>query len=67
MELPHFHVNITKHIPCIYNPIIIIICAIIYCWSENIYEYINCSGIEPKNSYAMSGFNTGGWYSKYTS
>ena len=39
-------------------PIIKISCAVVYFWSEHIYAYIKCSGIDPTNVYFMSVLNT---------
>ena len=62
MDLPICHVSITNSIMCIYTPILQVPCAAIYCWYGHIYEFINCSYLEPKNSYLLSLFKTGGFY-----
>ena len=63
----HFCVKISKCSLLMYTALLKILWNAIYCWSEYIYLYMNCSGIDHKNAYVLSEFNTGGWYRKWLS
>ena len=64
MQLPNCNVQTTNYRPCIYTPIVQILCVKIYYWYKHGYAHNNCSGIEPTNEYVIYGFNTGEWYVK---
>ena len=59
MEFPYFHFCITSSSICVYTPILQMPCDVIYCCYEHMYSYINCSCLEPTNSYMLYVFNTG--------